>query len=161
MPCEACVRQESAFIVSAPDNFRLLDALPRPMGFRDYTTSGDRALEYAKRAAESGYAPGKDLLAAFYFEGKADLDDVILAGCNHSLELAREQRADHSRGYIPAVEGLGEYYDFGIGVAVDHAQAVALYRRAVEAGYPYAQYRLGDAYQYERSRSYPQDYKQA
>jgi uncharacterized protein len=46
-----------------------------------------------------------------------------------------------------AQQGLGVFYDVGIGVAQDHAEAVTWFRKAADQGFALAQYALGSAYE--------------
>jgi TPR repeat protein len=71
----------------------------------------------------------------------------------------RLARASAEKGEPDGQTTLGLYYELGLGVARDYAEAVKWYRKAAEQSYATAQYYLGEMYYY--GRGVTQDYVQA
>jgi len=105
-----------------------------------------------KREAEEGDPAAQTALAQLYEAGSEEVE--------RDPQAARRwyERAA-SRGYVPAQYFLGQMFEQGSGMPVDHAQAAASYLRAAEQGDPAAQAALGRLY--ELGRGVPRDYDRA
>ena len=113
----------------------------------------DGAFELVEEGARLGCHHRQGVMAVCYFDG---------CGCEldweRSLELARESSGKGSRYGQHALGQLQLYYYGARGVAVDYAQAYALFRRAAAQNLGVAQLSLG--YLYE-GRGVAQGYAEA
>ena len=105
------------------------------------------ALQIFRPLAEQGNAEAQYNLDRSYLN---------LGVADQALVWARKA-AD--QGYAPAQVELGMWYDMGIVVPQDYAQAAAWWRKAAEQGFASGQFFLGDLY--EKGQGVPQDYVQA
>jgi len=97
------------------------------------------ALQWFRRAAESGYAPAQYQLGQLYQLGVGvpQDDEVALAWYRPAAES----------GVAPAQRVVGDFYRFGWGgVTPDAAEAARWYRRAAEGDDIRAEYALGQMY---------------
>ena len=86
-----------------------------------------RPLAYLRRTAERGDAVAQSALGQCYYEGEN--------GLTKSPERAAEWRAKAAlAGHAMAQTNLGFYYDEGLGVVQNKAEAVRLYRLAAQQG---------------------------
>ena len=93
------------------------------------------ALAAAREQAESGDVVAQFTLGSVLSRGGGDLDEAL-----KWLRMAAAQ------GHAPAEFQLGQWAEFGRGMARDSAAALQWYRRAARHGLPSAQRALGDAY---------------
>src|SRR5690348_569569 len=81
-----------------------------------------RAFTEARVRAEAG-----DVVAEY------SLGSVLYSGTSSTDEGVRWIRRAADRGHVPAEFAVGQFYEFGFGVARDDRQALVWYRRAADA----------------------------
>ena len=101
---------------------------------------GNAALEWRRRAAESGSARGQYAYAGGFTRMTMSRED--------SLNWLRKS-AD--QGYAPAQFDLGEAYARGLGLKRDDAEAVSWFTRSAAQGFSRAQVALGRMYESGRA----------
>jgi len=96
------------------------------------------AVQWYRKSAEQGYAPGQSALAGMYALGRIVPQDYG--------EALRWYRKAAAQGDGRAEHAIGFMYEAGQGVAIDLAEAATWYRKAAEKGYPQAQTALAAMY---------------
>lgn len=126
--CRAALADDTA---SPQINYRLSRALYAAKSY-------DESVGKAQIAAQAGYAPAQNNLAAAYRDGAGIAKDRTLAAA--WFQKAADQ------GFVIAQTQLGLMYLSGDGVTRDPDRAVELLRKASEQGDPQAEENLGRLY---------------
>ncbi|PQO23431.1 hypothetical protein C2I36_07755 [Rhodobacteraceae bacterium WD3A24] len=99
----------------------------------------DEALEHYRAAADAGLAAARTKLGDYANFGIGPVEE------DHARAVA-QYRAAAEAGDAPGLTTLAFMYRYGRGVPRDTARMVDLMGQAAEAGYHFAQYRLGQTY---------------
>jgi hypothetical protein len=95
-----------------------------------------KAVDFFRKAAESGYAPAQNNLGNCLYSGEGVSQDRV--------EAVKWYRKSAEQGNVEAQNNLANCYWIGEGVAKDLVEAVKWYRKSAEQGYAWAQYNLGN-----------------
>ena len=105
--------------------------------------------QWVKKKAEEGDARWQEALGLKYLLG----DGVQ----RNTVEALKWLHRSADRGFLPAIDGLGEFYWLGSnGVPLNNTEAIKYLRKAADRGVALAQYRMGNAYAV--GRGVPQSY---
>ena len=138
-----CTRHNPNKMTPSPFSFRSGDIITP-----DLAAKIRRDADIQRTRQECLRARYNDFISYSYNDPDAQYDDEILQSIvtNRKLEI-KKNRELAKKGDIKAQNEVGYYYQNGIGVSKDDAEAVRWYRLAAEQGLALAQDNLGWMYQ--------------
>ena len=147
---------DSATVVASERDPRVEKLLALGAMYESNKLGGSRApeaaLRYYQKAAESGDEFALFSLARYYLKGPKALRDYQAA--HRLMDQALEQYDSHYAQYLK-----GMAYKRGLGVAVDHTQAIDWFTQSAAHGHRASEYMLG--YLYLKGLGVAQDYDSA